>query len=87
MTRVQARRRRRRRQAIQRVAAWTVMITIELIVAAVPAVGTAALLVPYANAWRGCTAVGSEWLAVAIVFCLTFKLVHNWICNRIFEET
>lgn len=85
MTR-EARRRKRRIRKIKRAAAWTVLIALEIAVAAVPTAITAAIVFPFAYAERGGVGVGSEWLLIIIVFCLAFGTIHNRVCDRIYGE-
>lgn len=85
MTRAERQRRKRRRE-IQRVRAWTLLIVIELLISAVPTAITAAILIPLAYWQRGYYGVGGEWLVILIVFCTTYIVIHNRICDRIFGE-
>lgn len=85
MTRVERRRRKRRRE-IQRICAWTLLVAIELFAAAVPTAIIAAIIIPFAYFQRGYYGVGSEWLLIIAVFCITYGAIHNRICDRIFEE-
>lgn len=68
------------------VAVWIVLILEELFVAAAPAVAAAALLIPALIRQRGRLAYGSEWILVALIFYLVYRLVHELICDRIFGE-
>lgn len=86
MTRAQARRRRKRKAKIQRMAVWTLVYLFELLMSLVPTAVTAALILPYAYSKRGGYGIGSEWLLILLVFCFTYRTVHNWICDRIFGE-
>ena len=85
MTKAERQRRKRKRE-IQRVCALTLLIMFELLVAAALTAITAAILIPFAYWQRGYYGVGSEWLAIIAVFCITYSAVHNRICDRIFEE-
>lgn len=85
MTRVEARHRKHKRK-MQQIGAWTLLILLELIVSAIPAVMVAAIALPFAYEERGYFGIGSEWLVVAIVFCIAYIAVHNRICDRIFGE-
>lgn len=85
MTRAESQRRKRKRE-IQRVCAWTLLIMFELLVAAAPTAITAVILIPLAYWQRGYYGVGSEWLLIIAVFCITYSAIHNRICDRIFEE-
>lgn len=82
----EARRRKRRIRKIKRAAAWTVLIALELAIAAVPTAIMAALAFPIAYAERRGTGIGGEWLLVIAVFCWTFSTVHNRVCDRIYGE-
>lgn len=86
MTRTQARRKRKRRQRLRRMEAWTILILLELLVAATPTIILAAILLPFVYRERGYEAVGSEWLMIAATFCITYSIVHKRICEKIFEE-
>lgn len=86
MTRKQARRRRKRRQRLQQIGAWTLLFLLELATAATPTILLAAILLPFARRERGYEAMGSEWLAIAATFCITYSIVHRWICRKIFKE-
>lgn len=85
MTRAEKKRRRRNRK-IQRVCAWTVLILFELLVSAVPTALTSAILLPLAYRERGYFGVGSEWLLIIAIFCITYSAFHNRICDKIFKE-
>lgn len=82
----EARRRKRRIRKIKRTAAWAVLIAFELAAAAVPAVIMAAVAFPIAYAERGGAGIGGEWLLVIVVFCWTFGMIHNRVCDRIYGE-
>lgn len=86
MTRTQARRRRKRRQRLRYIGAWTALFLFEILVAAAPAIIVAAILLPIAQRERGYTAIGSEWLAISATFCITYSIFHLWICKKIFKE-
>lgn len=86
MTRTQARRRRKRRQRLRQIGAWTALFLFEIVTAAAPATLAAAILLPLARWERGYEAMGSEWLAIAATFCITYSIVHRWICRKIFKE-
>lgn len=86
MTRAEARRRRRIKRKAQQIAAWTVLILAELVISALPAVVTAAIVLPIVYRERGYLAYGSEWFLIAIVFCAAYSTIHNKVCDRIFEE-
>lgn len=85
MNRQEKRRRRRRRKA-QRMAAWAALIFAELVVAAAPAVATAAALVPICRTARGNHALGWEWILVWLVFTAAYAAIHNAVCNKLEEE-
>ena len=85
MTR-EARRRKRRIRKIKRAAAWTVLIALELAMSAVPTVIMAAVAFPIAYAERGGAGIGGEWLLIIVVFCWTFGMIHNRVCDRIYGE-
>ena len=53
MTRTQARRRRKRRQKLRQIGAWTLLLVAELFAAAVPSALVAAVLLPFAWWERG----------------------------------
>ena len=76
----------RRRKKLQRTGAWTVLFAGELIAAALPAIITAAILIPIANARRGCAAFGGEWLVILMVFIMSYTVIHHKVCNEIFKE-
>lgn len=86
MTRYEARRRKRRKQSLRRTAAWTVLLTVELLAAGLQAAVAAAILVPLAYRLRGYSAVGGEWLLISILFCGAFFIIHKQVCDKIFEE-
>ena len=86
MTRTQVRRRRKRRQRLQKIGAWMVLFLFELFVAAVPTAMLAAILLSLTLMERGYIAMGSEWLAIPAAFCITYSIFHLWICKKIFEE-
>lgn len=85
MTRIQARRRKKRRRMIRKIGAWMVLFLFELFVAAVPTAMLAAILL-LALRERGYIAMGSEWMAIPVAFCITYSIFHLWICKKIFEE-
>ncbi len=76
----------RRKHETQRIVAWMLLMLIEIAAAAVPAVLLAAVLIPMARAVRGYEAIGGEWLAIGVVFCIAYTVIHNRICDKIFEE-
>ena len=82
----EARRRKRRIRKIKRTVAWAVLIAFELAAAAVPAVIMAAAAFPIAYAERGGAGIGGEWLLIIVVFCWTFGMIHNRVCDRIYGE-
>lgn len=86
MTREQARRRKRRKRKIQKVAAWTIFYGVELILSLAPAALLMAILLPMVYRDRGYFAFGGEWLAISIMFCTTFKAVNDWFYDMIFGE-
>lgn len=86
MTRKQAQRRRKRRQRLQQIGAWALIFILEFFTAAAPTTLLAAILLPFARRERGYEAMGSEWLAIAATFCITYSIVHRWICRKIFKE-
>lgn len=86
LKRIKARRRRMRRQRLLKIGAWTCLILAELIAAAVPATAMAAVLIPLVQMERGYTAQGSEWLAVAVIFCIAYAIIHNLVCNKIYNK-
>ncbi len=86
MTRTQARRRRKRRQKLRQIGAWTLLLVAELFAAAVPSALVAAVLLPFAWWERGYAAMGSEWLAISVVFCITYCIIHRRVCNKIYKE-
>ena len=86
MTRTQARRRRKRRQKLRQIGAWTLLLVAELFAAAVPSALVAAVLLPFAWWERGYAAMGSEWMAIYVVFCITYCIIHRRVCNKIYKE-
>lgn len=76
----------RRRKKFRKIGAWTLLLLVELFLSAIPATVTAAVALPLAYAERGYAAMGSEWLIIAVVFCIAYAVIHNKICNTIFEE-
>lgn len=86
MTRTQARRRRKRRQKLRQIGAWTLLLVAELFAAAVPSALVAAVLLPFAWWERGYAAMGSEWLAISVVFCITYCIIHRRVCNKIYKD-
>lgn len=86
MTRTQARRRRKRRQKLRQIGAWTLLLVAELFAAAVPSALVAAVLLPFARWERGYAAMGSEWLLIAVVFCTAYCVIHRRVCNKIYKE-
>ena len=79
------RRRSNRAKEWSRVGAWTLLGLIELAVAALPTAIAAVILVAITHAQRGYTAFGGEWLVIAAVFCVTFTIVHNRVCDELFK--
>lgn len=88
MSRARTRERYRRKikRYFQCIAAWALLIAIELVVSAALAAVTAVFVLPIAYRERGYIAYGSEWALIAIVFCAAFYAIHNRVCDRIFEE-
>ncbi len=86
MKRAVARRRRKRRKNLQQIGAWMLLLAVELLITAVPTALLALIFVSLAYAERGYMALGSEWLMTAAVFCITYSITHNRICDKIFEE-
>lgn len=80
------RRKERARRRAKRLAAWTAFYGFELLVAAIPALVLAAVLIPATYDARGKAGMGGEWLAIGIVFWLAYTAVHKWVCKRIFEK-
>lgn len=76
----------RRRKKFRNIGAWTLLLLVELFLSAIPTAITAAVVLPLAYAERGYVAIGSEWLIIALVFCIAYAVIHNKICNAIFEE-
>jgi hypothetical protein len=31
-------------------------------------------------------AMGSEWLLIALVFCIAYCIIHRRVCNKIYKE-
>lgn len=87
MTKQNARRGKKRNRAKEwsRVGAWTLLGLIELAVAALPTAIAAVILVAITHAQRGYAAFGGEWLVIAAVFCVTFTIVHNRVCDELFK--
>lgn len=79
----QAERRRRERK---RALAWTVVLLVEAVIAAAPAAVVATVVLPLAYEQRGYMAMGGEWLMIAATFCGAFYAIHQWICDKIYEE-
>ncbi len=67
-------------------AVWAALILAELLIAAAPAVATAALLIPALIKQRGRLAYGSEWILVTLIFWLVYWMVHELVCDRIFGK-
>ncbi len=86
MTRTQARRRRKRRQKLRQIGAWTLLLIAGLFTAAVPSALAAAVLLPFARWERGYSAMGSEWLVIAVIFCIAYCAIHRRVCNKIYKE-
>lgn len=86
MTRFEIRRQKRRKQKIKRARALIILILAEILTAAVPTALLAAIIFPLAHIERGYYAIGSEWFITAFVFCGTFYMIHNKICDKIFKE-
>lgn len=76
------RKKARRRQ----MGAWILVGLFELITTAAPTAVTAAIVLPLAYAERGYRGMGSEWLIIAAVFCITYGIIHNKVCDKIFKE-
>lgn len=70
----------------RRAAAWTVLCSIEAIIAAVPAAILAVVLIPFVAAQRGYYAYGGEWFAVLAVFYLAYLFIHKKVCDELFRE-
>lgn len=83
MKRVEVQRKRRRRK-IQFVLAWALLGLFEILIAAAPAAVVAAFTLTQVYNERGYYGVGGEWLLISLVFCVAYKVIHNWICNKIF---
>lgn len=75
-----------RRKQFQQIGAWTALIMLEILIAAVPTAGVAAVFLPLAYAERGYMAMGIEWLIIAAVFCITYSIAHKRACDRIFGQ-
>lgn len=86
MTRTQARRRRKRRQKLRQIGAWTLLLIAELFAAAVPSALAAAVLLPFAWWERRYAAMGSEWLIIAVIFCIAYCVIHRRVCDKIYKE-
>lgn len=88
MTRAEtrSRRRQRRERGLKRAAARAVIITVELAAAAIQTAVFAVAIVALAYLERGYRAFGGEWLLIAIIFCAAYRMVHNRVCDLIFEE-
>jgi hypothetical protein len=41
---------------------------------------------PFAWWERGYAAMGSEWLAISVVFCIAYCIIHRRVCNKIYKE-
>ncbi len=80
------RRSRRLKRKVQRTAAWTIAIAVELILAAAPAALTAAIIVPMVQRVRGYEAIGSEWILVGLVLYYTFSHIHRKTCDLVYGE-
>ncbi len=76
----------RLKRETQRIAAWALLVLIEIAAAAAPAILLTVILVPIARAERGYEAIGGEWLAIGVVFCIIYTAIHNRICDKIFKE-
>lgn len=83
-TQVQRRHQHKRKEKVMK--AWAFILLTELLVSAIPAGIAAAFLVPLAKEIRGYTAVGGEWLLIAVIFCGTYCVLHKWVCDKVFEE-
>lgn len=77
---------RRFKRAIQRIAAWIILIGFEIVCAAVPTILVAAILIPLAKAERGYEAFGGEWLMITGTFCIAYSMIHKKVCKKIFKE-
>lgn len=86
MTRVQARRRKRRSRRAKQIAAWAIVFAVEILAAAAQAAVVGAFLIPAMNAYRDYRAFGGEWLLLAGLFCGAYFIIHNRVCDKIFEE-
>lgn len=86
MTRAQAKRRRNRKRKMQRIAAWAGLYAAEILAAAVPTAVVSAVVLPLAYRSRGYYAVGSEWLMIILAFVVAYTVIHEWVCNKLFEE-
>ena len=76
----------RLKRSTKRAMAWAVIFEVELISAAIPTALTALILIPVANAWRGYSALGGEWLAIGAVFYICYCQIHACICNAVFGK-
>lgn len=83
MTAREKRQARRRREYI---IAWVIVYAFEAIMAAAAAALTAVVLIPITLQERGCFAVGGEWIAILAVYWLTYRFIHNRICDKIYGE-
>lgn len=77
---------RRAGKRLRRVAAWTLLILLGLIPAAILAAVAAAVVLPMAFRFRGSVEFGGEWLFLGVLFCGAYAVCHNLLCNKIFEE-
>lgn len=85
MTRIQRRRRKRIRKA-RRIIAWIMLIAYEIVIAAIPTAVMATVAIPFAYLERGGAGAGGEWILITVVFCWAFRMIHNKVCDRIYEE-
>lgn len=77
--------RRIKRKAI-RLAAWTVLYGAELLIAAVPTLAAAAIILLLAYKTRGGPGVGGEWLVLGGIYWLAYVGIHRLVCRKLFDE-
>lgn len=76
----------RRKRRAKRIAAWVILYAAEVVIALIPAAAAAAILIPWVLADRGYFAVGGEWIAVGLIFYLTYVSIHNIVCSKIYGK-
>ena len=71
---------------MKRIIAIGILIAAEIVAAFIPTVLAAVPLMKLAYAERGYKAYGGEWLLIIAIYVVSFYIIHNKVCDKIFEE-